>query len=300
MLVSATSGGVASGCSKVLTYPLEIAKVRLMSKAPEESARDVLARIHREGWFTGCSSKVSKNFTQKFVYFYLYEGLLQGYRRLFGPPGTAGLLGVGYLAEALGIPAFVPVEYVMVQVQTSADGEGALDVARRTLRKSGLAGFYRGWTVYLLCALQPSIQFTIVERVRRALLGDSTRPLTTRQAFWLGALSKAVASTLTYPINVGRVVMQARKATGEENGLDSTNVFAVLRRIAEREGVGGLYKGLFNELSEGLVSAAILLAVKEQITASVRAVVLSVLGQQLPKSARVRSLLTSRCGKAFQ
>merc|ERR1712046_573250 len=99
-------------------------------------------------------------------------------------------------------------EYVMVQVQTSATGEGIKSIVGRTLAQGGLAGFYRGWTVYLLCAFQPSIQFTIIEQAKRVLLGGQsrTKPLSARQAFWLGALSKAIASTLTYPINVGRVV----------------------------------------------------------------------------------------------
>jgi adenine nucleotide transporter 17 len=274
MLVAATSGGVASGCSKVLTYPLEITKTRLMNKLPHQTTRDVLQQISSEsGWFQGCPQKVTKSFVQKFVYFWLYEGLLLWWYRLRGArtSHTPVLLLVGYLSEALGIPLFAPLEYVAVQVQTSRAGDGAVAVVRRTLREVGLSGFYRGWTVYLLCAFQPSVQFAIINRMKQTLLGlDSTKALGSRHAFWLGAFSKAVASTLTYPINVGRVVMQASR------GGTGGNIISVLVRIWTDEGLQGWYKGLPNELSEGLLAAAIQLTIRERITGTVRAAIKTV------------------------
>ena len=40
--------------------------------------------------------------------------------------------------------------------------------------------------------------------------------------------------------------------------------------VVAREGVRGLYKGLANEVIEGLLGAAILLLVKEQVAAGIR------------------------------
>merc|ERR1711879_646534 len=104
-------------------------------------------------------------------------------------PNSAALLSSGYLGEALGIPIFAPLEFVTVQVQNSPTRESAVSIIRRTLRTSGIGGFYRGWEVYLLCAFQPMVQFTLVERVRTLLLAGKDRQkvqLSVATAFWLG------------------------------------------------------------------------------------------------------------------
>lgn len=289
MLVAAVSGGFGSAVAKVFTYPIEISKTRLMNKPFDQSNAECLRELMRSGLYIGFREKVTKSFIQKFIYFYLYEGLLSAAlllanrgrrRRGLKPatkPGTLVLLGSGYLAEALGIPIFAPLEYIAVQAQTSPTREGPLSIVQRTLRERGAAGFYRGWEVYLLCAFQPMIQFTLIERAKAFLLRGQDRQavLTAAAAFWLGAGTKAVASTITYPINLGRVMIQgqAEASSTDMSRAGKPGLFAVLREVLRQEGPAGLYKGLANEVAEGLLGAAILLMIKEQCTGLVRAAV---------------------------
>lgn len=287
MLVAALSGGTGSGVAKIFTYPLEISKTRLMNKPGDQTSWDCLRELLRTGWYIGFKEKVTKSFIQKFIYFYLYEALLattmqaaneiRKFRSLSAlvRPSNASLLCSGYLGEALGIPLFAPLEYIAVQVQNSPSRESAVSIIQRTLRTSGMQGFYRGWQVYLLCAFQPMVQFTLIERFKAMILRGQDRQtakLSVANAFWLGALTKAVASSLTYPINLGRVMIQS-STSGRTNGelkSQETNIFRVLQGVVAREGVLGLYKGLANEVVEGLLGAAILLVVKEQVTAFIR------------------------------
>lgn len=287
MLVSAISGGFGSAVAKTFTYPIESSKTRLMNKPFGQTTEECLRELWRNGLYIGFREKVTKSFIQKFIYFYIYEGLLSAslvlvnkHRRkrglkLAAKPSTLLLLGSGYLGEALGIPIFAPLEYIAVQVQTSTTREGPLSIVRRTLREKGVAGFYRGWEVYLLCAFQPMIQFTLIERTKEFLLRGQDRRavLSAAAAFWLGALTKAVASSITYPINLGRVKIQGE---AEASNLDvnqkvrKPSLFTVLRGVLEKEGPAGLYKGLPNEVAEGLLGAAILLMIKERCTGVVR------------------------------
>lgn len=242
--------------------------------------------------------------------FFLFEGLQQGalkldnaFRRARGQPETvnlrlAALLISGYLGEALGIPLFAPLEYVAVQVQTSKTREGPVSVVQRTLSEKGVQGFYRGWQIYLLCAFQPMLLYPIIERVKAAMLRGKGEGavLTANAAFWLGALSKAVASTATYPINTVRVIMQASSRKSDDspkraseiasNGdepvrktskpdVGSTNIFDVFTGVLREEGPLGFYKGLSGELAEGLLGAALQLLVKEKVTSATRMLVYS-------------------------
>ena len=77
MLVNATAGGTGSATAKVFSYPFERLKAAFMSKAPDATTGEVIAKIQKAGWYTGLGAKMSKSVTQKFIYFYLYEGLSQ-------------------------------------------------------------------------------------------------------------------------------------------------------------------------------------------------------------------------------
>jgi len=308
MLVAALSGAFASAAAKMVTYPLETSKTWIMNKKADETVDDVFKQLWKTGFYIGIREKVSKSIVQKFIYFFLFEGLQQGALRLDnailrsrGKPATtkirlAALLLSGYLGEALGIPLFAPLEYVAVQVQTSKTREGPVSVVQRTLREKGMRGFYRGWQIYLLCAFQPMLLYPIIERVKALMLAGKGEGavLTANAAFFLGALSKAVAGTATYPINTVRVIMQASSRKIDDSpkraserasetpprkfskpDVGSTNIFDVFTGIVREEGPLGLYKGLSGELAEGLLGAALQLLVKEKVTDATRMLVYS-------------------------
>jgi hypothetical protein len=176
-------------------------RAAFMTKSPQESNSDVLARITKRGWYTGLNAKMSKSVTQKTLYFFLFKGLSQLHGQLFNngkeSAATNVLLTIGYLAELLGIPVVAPLETITVQIQTGSGNETMLDVIRRVLRMKGVGGFYGAMDGYVIGAVQPAIQFTIYEQVKRYwLLGRTAQVLSAAEAFWLGASSKAVALTV--------------------------------------------------------------------------------------------------------
>eukprot|EP00928_Gymnodinium_smaydae_P024196 TRINITY_DN19658_c0_g1_i1.p1 TRINITY_DN19658_c0_g1~~TRINITY_DN19658_c0_g1_i1.p1 ORF type:complete len:320 (+),score=38.61 TRINITY_DN19658_c0_g1_i1:67-960(+) len=283
MLVAATSAAVAGAITKSMLYPLEMCRMWLISKKSDESVKDVLRQLWRVGVYTGFRMKCVKTVVQKFLYYYLFELTLLVAQRLNRSRGRkesalsiGTLLACGYLGEALGIPCFVPLDYLSSQVQTSKTKEGVVSVIHRTLRSRGVAGFYTGWRVYLLCALNPMVKQTLIEQFRAMVLKGQDRQLAvlgSGQAFWLGAFAQAISGTVVYPINVGRIMLQSAGAREGDDSAGSEGILHVLSRIAREDGIQGLFKGLSTEIAEGMLASSMQLVLKERVTRAVRSVI---------------------------
>ena len=304
MLANALSGASGSALAKCVTYPFESIKTSCMAKQPHQSTADVIAGISNRGWYAGLKPKISKSVTQKFIYFYLYEALSQLQRRATGgtAPSTAQSLLIGYLSEVFGIPAFAPLETITVQAQLS--GDSMSQVARGIMQRKGWAGFFTSIDGYMLGAIQPSIQFTLYERMKAQALngarpGACTGSLSVGQAFWMAAVAKFIAQTITYPFNLGRTRVQSGREEGSCNaGGDMTaddkgvlegaghapttlrppTVLSVLARVLSEEGVSGMFEGWLPDVIQGVCDAALMMMAKESTTRAVTTAVHAVLG----------------------
>ena len=76
----------------------------------------------------------------------------------------------------------------------------------------------------------------------------------------MGALSKCVATLLTYPAIRAKVMCQS--AGGESYG----GALGAVRAVVRTEGPAGLYKGLSPQLLKTVLSAAVGLMLKERIS----------------------------------
>lgn len=286
MLVSALSGVAAGVISKTVTYPLETIKTCLANKSQTETSLEVIRALWPIGMYKGIHLRLSKSVYHNFAFFYIMEGIAQLAKTISDrvrrmrqlPPlqeqGTLIFLLAGFCGDAFNVPILAPLDYVLSQVQTSKSDETVTSVVKRTWREQGLSGFYVAWPIYFLSALRPAVKFYLIELVRSILLKGRgrTENLSAWQGFWLGAISNALTSTFFYPINTARIVIMSRRRTSSEVK-GKSNVFEVIADIARNEGIGGLYKGLTSEISEGTLGSAIHLAVKETVTTSVRAIV---------------------------
>eukprot|EP00930_Biecheleria_cincta_P058162 TRINITY_DN44007_c0_g1_i1.p1 TRINITY_DN44007_c0_g1~~TRINITY_DN44007_c0_g1_i1.p1 ORF type:complete len:304 (+),score=28.27 TRINITY_DN44007_c0_g1_i1:76-987(+) len=288
MLVAAISGSLGGAMSKAVTYPLETMKTCLANKDSSETSLEVLQQLWGFAMYKGIKLRLSKSIFHNFVFFYVMEGITQLAKRLVDfvcrrrglPTGEVGMgtfLLAGFCGDALNMPVLSPIDTVLSQVQTSKQGEGVMSVVRRIYDEQGVAGFYIGWQVYIMASLRPAVKFGLIETIKKMWLRGKSRDavLSVAQAFWLGALTNALASTLFYPLNTARIVIMSRRrgAASTTEGRGSDNIVQVIRAIAQEEGVRGLYKGLASEISEGTLGSALFLAIKEQLTQGVQRVV---------------------------
>jgi len=114
-------------------------------------------------------------------------------------------------------PAFVRA----VQAETAA-GRGALTVLRGIYQNEGLAGLFKGFWFNVLLCVNPAIQNTCFDTmkglVRRSVARKNAAAgldasvkvyLTPLQAFTMGAIAKAVATCVTYPLVRLKTILQA-------------------------------------------------------------------------------------------
>jgi adenine nucleotide transporter 17 len=98
---------------------------------------------------------------------------------------------------------------VATKAQVATPHTGILQVVQSVLREHGLLGFFRGFQASLLLCVNPAINYTVFEQLKRRLLSSTgATSLTLLQAFVLGAIGKIVATLITYPWVRAKILLQ--------------------------------------------------------------------------------------------
>uniref|UniRef100_A0A8C2TDC6 Solute carrier family 25 member 17 n=1 Tax=Coturnix japonica TaxID=93934 RepID=A0A8C2TDC6_COTJA len=79
--------------------------------------------------------------------------------------------------------------------------KGIIDAFHQIIRDEGALALWNGTFPSLLLVFNPAIHFIFYEGFKRKLLKKQTQ-LTSLDAFVMGAVAKAVATTLTYPLSL--------------------------------------------------------------------------------------------------
>ncbi|KAG8776875.1 hypothetical protein FRC16_004375 [Serendipita sp. 398] len=144
-----------------------------------------------------------------------------------------------------------------------------METARNIINKNGVAALWAGIGPALILVINPIIQYTAFEQIKNLVMQRRTAALraagSTRAAslsdwdyFFLGAISKLIATTMTYPYIVVKSRLQAGRA-------EYPSAWAGLQAILAREGVAGLYKGISSKLVQSVLTAAILFAGQKRV-----------------------------------
>ncbi|RYO83306.1 hypothetical protein DL762_006215 [Monosporascus cannonballus] len=264
--------------------------------------------------YSGLASDAAKSLLESFLFFMLYEWLRSlrlaaHYRRKHSKGGLGVLeeLAVGVLAGA-GSRAFTtPIANIVTRKQTAnliddgedTRGKGFGEMARGVVREKSIGGLWAGYSATLILTLNPSITFFLQDFLRKNAVPadrrDDPGPFLT---FLLAAVSKSVASTITYPFQTVKSRLQAGVSAEEETPTAredeedlisfedrrdaerdnrSSNkalkgaaplrgtVLGTLVRTARAEGVGALYDGLQGELLKGFLSHGTTMLAKDVV-----------------------------------
>ncbi|CAO2653847.1 Nn.00g105800.m01.CDS01 [Neocucurbitaria sp. VM-36] len=321
----ALSGAAGTAVSKLITYPLDLVITRLQvqrqlqndGKPPHYNGiLDAIEKIYeREGglpaFYSGVLQETVKGVADSFLFFLAYSYIRQ--KRLSARDGGKSLpaleeIGVGVVAGAFSKFFTTPIQQIVTRKQTAAmmgsDPTTSIppltntaDIAREINREKGLQGFWSGYSASLILTLNPSITMLLHKVLLRLLVPRAKRDAPgARITFLLAAISKALASTITYPFSLAktRAQVSAQKpsaTTGEtsekeeaENLLGSRavrarqrTVFSTILRIAQTEGLWGLYQGLGAEVLKGFFSHGITMLMKDRIHTAIISLYYSVL-----------------------
>lgn len=117
-------------------------------------------------------------------------------------------------------------------------------------KREGMKGLWSGTIPSLLLVSNPAIQFMVYESVKRNL--EKQGKFHGYTAFLVGALAKAVATTLTYPLQL----VQARLRAG-------TGLSPLVKQVKENPMI--LFRGLEAKLLQTVLTAALMFSIYERI-----------------------------------
>ena len=205
------------------------------------------------------------------IYFSVYERAKRFYPQFFTKiMGTnieflnhvAASTTAGACCSVLVNPIWVVKTRIMVQTgKEKVFYSGTLDAFRKMYRKEGIRVFYSGLVPSLFGLVHVGIHFPLYEKLKQVLHVDDSdyiaRP--SNMALWrllvASAVSKMIASTITYPHEILRTRMQMQSAE-ERQTLGLANVF---RKIYTKQGPRGFYVGYVTNLARAVPASAVTL-----------------------------------------
>ncbi|XP_020643570.3 peroxisomal membrane protein PMP34 isoform X1 [Pogona vitticeps] len=281
-LVHAMAGAVGSVTAMTVFFPLDTARLRLQvdEKRKSKTTHAVLLEIIKEegllapyrGWFPVISSLCCSNF----VYFYTFNSLkavwVKGHNSTTGKDLILGIVNV-----LLTTPLWVVNTRLKLQGAKFRNEDiiptnykGIVDAFHQIIRDEGILALWNGTFPSLLLVFNPAIQFMFYEGLKRKIL-KSQLQLSSLDAFVIGAAAKAIATTLTYPMQTVQSILRFghHRLNPENKRLGSLkNVLYLLRQRIKRFGLVGLYKGLEAKLLQTVLTAALMFLVYEKLAAA--------------------------------
>ncbi|XP_010546685.1 PREDICTED: peroxisomal adenine nucleotide carrier 1-like [Tarenaya hassleriana] len=292
-LSEATSGAIGSLLSTTILYPLDTCKskyqaeIRARGQQRYRYLSDVLweAISTRQvlSLYQGLGTKNLQSFVSQFIYFYGYSYFKRLYTERTGSKsiGTKANLLIAAAAGACTSIITQPLDTASSRMQTSEFGKSK--GLWKTLTEGTWGDAFDGLGISLLLTSNPAIQYTVFDQLKqrslqqakaKAKTGSSPEVLSAFMAFLLGAVSKSIATVITYPAIRCKVMIQAADDSNENvakkkaRRRNRRTILGVVYAIWRKEGVLGFFKGLQAQILKTVLSSALLLMIKEKITAS--------------------------------
>ncbi|CAD0086430.1 unnamed protein product [Aureobasidium mustum] len=301
----AVAGSAGTALSHLILYPLDLVITRLQVqqqlKTPGEapsaakeaddaeytSLADAAQKIYThegglQAFWNGCAADTAKSLIDSFLFFLAYTAFRQRQQKKLGTKSLPVLneLGVGIAAGALSKFVTTPIQQIVTRKQTAAL------IAARDKTSTVPPGM----------ASKLSVKDIFLQiRSERGLGGFWAGP---RALFLIAALSKATASTVTYPFSLAKSRAQVSRPMAEDTQRKSPSylekpdlssdskitarskkilrlvfwqqiqqlaIIRSLTNIYNTEGVKGLYSGLDAEVVKGFLGHGLSMVLKERI-----------------------------------
>jgi len=287
--VHAISGATGGSIAMTTFYPLDVIrtyqqinKISIFKIIPEEGL-DVLYR--------GLQATLISLYASNFVYFYSNNLMKVLLRRATQKEVTvlqnlviASLAGVVNVLSTC--PLWVANTRLKLQSKKAAHEwkyKGLMDCLYQISRDEGLATLWSGVGASLMLVTNPTINHVVYDKVKsvfvkRAQL-QKRKNLSPIEIFIAGAIAKALATILTYPIQLaqsrqrsgghGRGAPPPKKETSSGGQPQPTppreNLVGVLLKVYKIDGLMGLFAGLEVKLLQTVLTAAFHFLCYEQI-----------------------------------
>ncbi|KAF7713293.1 Mitochondrial carrier domain-containing protein [Penicillium ucsense] len=282
-IAHALAGAGGGILSMVLTYPLITLSTRAQveSKRAHSTTLDAVRRIiEREGisgLYSGLESALFGISVTNFVYYYWYEWTRAAFEKAAIKAGRASKklttvesMIAGAIAGSATVMLTNPIWVINTRMtarkseaeEQSLPGGGkklkatTFNTLMALLKDEGPKALFAGVLPALILVINPILQYTIFEQLKN--LVERRRRMTPKDAFYLGALGKILATSITYPYITVKSRMHVASKDGPKESLNGS-----LKKIIREEGYTGLYKGIGPKVTQSAITAAFLFAFKD-------------------------------------
>ncbi|KAI9331705.1 mitochondrial carrier domain-containing protein [Obelidium mucronatum] len=284
-LGDATAGAAAAVFANAVVYPLDVIASRLqVPKDPTSTSGKT--RLTLASLYAGLLPSLTQSASSAFAYFFIYTFIRRTYLKQSKgkTPSTAAELILGALAGAISRAFTTPLSVIATRQQTSTDAtttasKDSLSLAYEIISKEGVPALWRGFPASLVLTVNPALTYGLFERVQGIVLrGKSAKSMSPGESFLIGAITKAIATIVTYPYIMAKVRMQWRPVIMNSD-IDSTltdektrealtykNATDVLTKVFQSEGILGWYAGLEAQLAKAILCQGILFMTKDWFT----------------------------------
>ncbi|EUC51370.1 hypothetical protein COCMIDRAFT_165 [Bipolaris oryzae ATCC 44560] len=270
VLASFVAGGVAGAVSRTVVSPLERLKIlfQVQSVGREEykmSVPKALAKMWREEGWRGFMAGNGTNCIRIVPYSAVQFSSYNVYKRFFESEPGAPLdayqrLLCGGLAGITSVTFTYPLDIVRTRLSIQSASFSSLKkeagqklpgmwalLANMYKTEGGVPALYRG-ILPTVAGVAPyvGLNFMVYEMARTQFTHDGEKDPSAFGKLAAGAVSGAVAQTITYPFDVLRRRFQVNTMSGM--GYQYAGVGDAVKQIIKTEGLRGMYKGIVPNL----------------------------------------------------
>ncbi|XP_033366893.1 peroxisomal membrane protein PMP34 isoform X2 [Bombus vosnesenskii] len=276
-LVHAISGAAGGVVAMTIFFPLDTVRSRLQLEEDRESKstlatiRDLAAKEGPATLYRGMVPVLQSLCVSNFVYFYTFHGLKM--LRASKNQSAGNDLLVASIAGVINVLTTTPLWVVntrlkMRGINNTQERNNLYNTLYDGLiyiwKYEGLKKLWAGTVPSLMLVMNPAIQFMTYETIKRKVLASLHGVPPAWTYFVIGAIAKAVATILTYPLQL--VQTKLRHGHKYPNLPPNAGSLEILFYILKKQGIEGLYKGMEAKLLQTILTAALMFLSYEKIS----------------------------------
>lgn len=299
-LIHAFAGATGSVVAMSTFFPLDTVRTRfqaddsLKAVGPVQAMKQLADEEGVASLYQGLQPVLTSLYCSNFVYFYAFNGLKTLAVSNGLPASVPRDLLFGYVSGCFNALVTTPLWVVNTRLklqgrvtkknENKGDNNETVTAEEKKLNglydglttiagEEGVAALWNGVQTSFILSANPAIHFMVYEAVKRLffkskLSAGQKANLSSFESFLIGGFAKAVATVITYPLQL----VQCKQRAYRRSGNIQLSMKEIIHKVLRDYGILGLYKGMESKLCQTVLTAALMFLTYEKIVAYIHKV----------------------------